>query len=305
MKKLISMMMFMALCFCMVPRVVAQSGYTSIGQTSALVSHSLYDTTAQSFTLDESSYVQMFRLVVFSRYHTTDHPGTLTVVKGDGPRGDTVMFELPILVKSLNKFFPESMLDTISLVEMEILWQYDIQSQIDSGDMGFEDLETDFPVGEMLPAGQYTVVVALDTTVTNSFGYRSVMSFTNCYDYPCAPPFNTNPYVGGSHYFGNQLFTDPDRDMAFQVRILVENISTNVFEQVEERLALPSIYDGVMTAPASWSGQTLHLYDATGRELYNKLILGGEMITIPTILLVVVSLESKTSRLTTKLILGS
>ncbi|MDQ5953128.1 MAG: hypothetical protein QG551_356, partial [Patescibacteria group bacterium] len=155
MKKLITIM-FMALCFCMVPRVSAQDEYTTIGQTSALMNHDGFDTVAQSFTLDESSYVQMFRLVVFSRLHATDHPGTLTVVEGDGPRGP-VVFTLPILVKGLNKFFPESMLDTLTPVEMEMLWTYDIQSQIDSGDIGFEDLETDFPVGEMLPAGQYTV----------------------------------------------------------------------------------------------------------------------------------------------------
>lgn len=303
MKQLIPIL---ALCFCMVQNTFAQDdGTVSIGQYSAKLAHSGYDTVAQSFLLEESAFVESFRLSVFSRYSAVDHPGVLSVIEGDGPYGE-VVFQVPILVKSLNKFFPEEELETLTIPEIESLWAYEIQGSIDSEERGFEEMSTTFTIGRHLPSGEYTVMVSLDTSITH-LGHRWITSFTNCYDWPCANPYNVDPYSDGTFYGGINLvgLQIDERDMAFEVRFRPE-ITTSVGQSSGfSELKLP-MRDGVVTIPDAFAGWHLLITDLIGRELVAvPSLVGGQSVNVESMInqVVIVRLLSKEAQRKTAKIL--
>lgn len=279
MKKLIHISM---LCFCMAFSVFTyaqDNATTSIGQYSAKLAHSGYDTVAQSFLLEEEAFIESFRLVVFSRYNVADHPGVLSVIEGDGPYGD-IVFQVPVLVKTLNKFFEEETLQNLTSTEIEYLWG-DLQSSIDSEETVFEDMATTFPIGRQLPSGEYTVMVSLDTSVTSSSGLRWITSFTNCYSWPCSSPYNVDPYPNGTHYSGldMMLLQNDARDMAFEVK-LRQDVTTAISEQ-DEKLSL-TISDGELVVPNDWAGGSLLVTDVLGREHASLSVLyGKERVSLP------------------------
>lgn len=295
MKKLLT---FVILGFAFASPAFAQGNLGQIGQYSAKLAHSGYDTVAQSFLLEETSFVNSFRLVVFSRYNTTDHPATLSVLEGDGPYGN-IVFQETLNVKSLNKFFSEDTLASLtSNSQMEYMW-VEVQNLIDSDVLGFDQMATDFNVGQYFPAGQYTVMVTLDTNIVNPFGYRWITSFTNCYNWPCASPYNIDPYPNGTHYWGADLLglQSNARDMAFEVNAREAGVSTNVSD-------ISNFFQGnVLTVPDDLSGSALFVHDVAGRELVSVAsLVGGQQVQVPANQVVVVDIVSKEGvRKTTKL----
>lgn len=273
MKKLISILA-LALCFCMVSTVGAQ---VVASQYSAKMAVSGYDTVAQSFVLEEDEFVQSIRAVVFSRYHSVDHPATLTILSGDGPYGG-VIHRHSVRMKSLNKFYSEDVLQNSTSYGIEIMWG-EVQENINSSEWGFDDLATTFEVGLFLPAGQYTFMFNLedddDSYTINSVDW--VTSFTNCNELGggCYEPYILNPYEGGRHYqgFNLMLHSHPDRDMGFEIN-RGEDISTSLPEPKPE-LSI-RIVDGVLLVPSDWAGSTLSVTDAIGRQVASFATLRGE-----------------------------
>lgn len=287
MKKLLT---FLTLSFVFTLQVNAQNDFEPIGQYSAKLAHSGYDTVGQSFLLQESAYVENCRLVVFSRYSLFDHPAILSILEGDGPYGQ-VISQRAILVRGVNKFFSEDTLSSLtSAMQIENLWT-ELQISIDSGVLGFDELATTFPIGDYLPAGQYTLMVSLDTTIVSAFGYRWITSFTNCYNWPCASPYNIDPYPNGTHYWGLDmlLLQNDERDMAFEVNLRRQDISTNISEVSGYFQA------NTLTVPEDWVGSSLSVYDVAGREMLSLYSLRtGQQVSVPANQVVLLSLTSRT-----------
>ncbi len=276
MKKLISILA-LALCFCMVSTVGAQ---VVASQYSAKLAINGYDTVAQSFVLEEDEFVQSIRAVVFSRYHSVDHPATLTILSGDGPYGE-VLHQHSVMMKSLNKFYSEDVLQNSTSYGIEMMWA-EVQGNIDSSGWGFDELATTFEVGVFLPAGQYTFMFNLEDDggayTINSIDW--VTSFTNCNEWPCSAPYVLNPFESGRHYqgFNLMLHSNPDRDLAFEINRRYD-ISTSLPEPKPE-LSI-RIVDGVLLVPSDWAGSTLSVTDAIGRQVASFATLrGGEAIQL-------------------------
>ena len=261
-----------ALCLCM-GAVFAQEPVT-IGQTWAMddVASGL-DSTAQSFTLNETATLSSLRAAVVARYDTADHPGMLTIIEGFDPHGPNILLQQPVMVPGLNKFYGN--LNGLLVNEVEQRW-IDLQGTIADSTNDFSDIATEFPVSITLPAGMYTFIVSLDTGVTlNDFGYNYISAFTNCHMWYCSPQV-FDPYeAAGQHFIGLNLANHPfERDMAFQVEYFPE-LSTSVEEPTPELLV-----NGIVAE--AWDGAQLRLFDEIGRLTLSKQLDAGERLEIPT-----------------------
>lgn len=287
---------FVLLGLCLIIQY-ANAQSIEIGQYSAKISAQGGTIMCQSF-LHPGGNIASITAPVFAKYDSLGHPATFYILSGDGPNGP-VLFQSFVNVPCLGKWFPNSLLSTLTGTQMEPLW-VQIQDSINGGIYGLNELGTAFPINQSFYPGTLTFKVSLDTNVSNGDA-RTIMAFTNCHHqgtcYPGSPigPWEPNNYPDGSFYYGTNgpvNFIFPDADMAFRVTVVT---STGIKE-------IPFlIRDNVLEIPEQCRGGEIVIADCLGRTLYSRINLkGGESVSIPNNQPVFLSLVDREGNRSTK-----
>jgi hypothetical protein len=198
----------------------------NVSQTSAKLAYSHSIALSQSFYWNGGT-ISEISIPVFSRYQPTNHPATVYIISGSGsnPFNGNVLLQKNVSISSLNKFYPEIFLSTLSVVQIENLW-LDIQNLIDNDSLLFNDLKTIFLVNQSFPPDSMTLVIELDTSISY-LGYKYITAFGNCFPNGNCPSPILDPYEGGMFYFGYSFFNPSlDSDLAFEVLDLNTGMSS-------------------------------------------------------------------------------
>lgn len=224
-----------------------------VSQKSAKLAYSHSIALSQSFYWN-GGLISEISIPVFSRYQPTSHPATIYVVSGSGssPFNGNILFQQDVSFSSLNKFYPESLLSTLSVAQMENLW-VDIQNLIDNDSLLFDDLKTTFSINQYFPMDSMTLVVELDTSV-NYLGYKYLTAFGNCFSNGNCPLPIPDPYEDGVLYFGySASVISTDSDLSFEIL----GTSTGLY---------PLEYENVKVFPNPSNGEFYLSFDGTEIE---------------------------------------
>lgn len=197
-----------------------------ISQTTAKLAYSQDFAISQSFIWPGGT-ISEISVAAFSRYQPTDHPSKIYLIQGvNNNISGNILFQQNFLLKSLNKFYSENFLSTLSISQIESLWNA-LQDSVDMGILKFEDLKTDFQINQTLPPGVFTLFFELDS-MTNYLGYKTLTIFGSCIQVLC--PF-LDLYPDGEIYAGYSMIPYSlfsEGDMAFEIYGVGLDISENL-----------------------------------------------------------------------------
>ncbi len=306
MKKLITMPL--VLCFCMLQQgIFAQEQVIAFGNTYHLeMMHTPpIDTLDQSgrflgqtFTLETASFIESIRIVAFDWYSLYGHTGKLTFYR-DQAFGE-ILWNSTVEYSGISRFVENpSLFEGESANSFMSHWNSLVVNPIFEGEKSFEDVATNFPVGQMFDPGVIVVVMELDDYV--SVDRPPVFTtFLNCVGFWCQN--QADPYLGGSlltdnvyNFFINANQYTPMMDLAFEVKIQPE-LTTSVGQSSGfSDIRLP-MRDGVLTIPDEFASWRLLITDLLGRELVTvPSLVGGQSVSIESMInqVVIVSFLSK------------